>query len=358
MRADVIVIGAGQAGLSAGYHLARRGFVDARTARDGDRTFVIFDAAAGPGGAWRHRWPSLSMATVNGIFDLPDFPKPTVDPAEASRDAVPRYFAAFEDRAGLPIQRPVTVTSVTRADDDPGGDLVVATSAGPWRARAIVNATGTFNNPVLPEYPGHTLFTGRQLHSRDYLGADEFTGQRVGVVGGGISALQQLAEISGVATVHWYTRREPVFHDGDFRPEIEGRETIAKVTADVEAGRPVSSVVSYTGLLWTPYARRAAARGALDRRPMFTALEPGGVREADGSFTALDTLLWATGYRADLAHLAPLGLRNELGGIAVDGTRVRDEPRVHLIGFGPSASTVGANRAGRRAARDLVRWLG
>ncbi|GAA4741222.1 hypothetical protein [Gordonia alkaliphila] len=68
-------------------------------------------------------------------------------------------------------------------------------------------------------------------------------------------------------------------------------------------------------------------------------------------------MLWATGYRADLKHLDPLGLRNELGGIAVDGTRVRDEPRVHLIGFGPSASTVGANRAGRGAAREVARRL-
>ena len=297
------------------------------------------------------------MSTVNGIFDLPDFPKPPIDPCEPSRDAVPRYFADFEAHSELPIRRPVTVTAVRRVDDDPEGDLQVETSAGTWTARAIINATGTFNNPVLPEYPGHDRFLGRQLHSRDYVDADAFTGQQVGVVGGGISALQQLAEISRVATVHWYTRREPVFLDGDFRPEVEGRETIAKVTADVAAGRPVSSVVSYTGLLWTPYAIDAAGRGALDRRPMFTALEPGGVREADGSFTALDTVLWATGYRADLKHLEPLGLRNELGGLAVDGTRVRDEPRVHLIGFGPSASTVGANRAGRSAAREVARRL-
>jgi cation diffusion facilitator CzcD-associated flavoprotein CzcO len=195
------------------------------------------------------------------------------------------------------------------------------------------------------------------LHTRDYVDAQQFAGRRVAIVGGGISAVQLLEEISRVATTYWYTRREPVFLDRDFEPETIGRETIAKVTADAEAGRPTGSIVSYTGLGWTPYALAARERGVLERRPMFTAIEPTGVREADGSFTPVDVILWATGFRADLAHLEPLGLRNELGGIAVRGTEVVAEPRVHLIGFGPSQSTVGANRAGRDAALAIVRRL-
>src|SRR6202040_2330798 len=67
---QVAVIGAGQAGLSAAYHLHRRGL-----------QYVVLDGEDGPGGAWRHRWRSLRMATVNGIFDLPGLPKPPVDPA-------------------------------------------------------------------------------------------------------------------------------------------------------------------------------------------------------------------------------------------------------------------------------------
>jgi hypothetical protein len=90
---------------------------------------------------------------------------------------------------------------------------------------------------------------------------------------------------------------------------------------------------------------------------MFTALEPYGVREADGSFTSIDTILWATGFRAALDHLEPLHLRNELGGIALRGTEVAADPRLHLIGFGPSQSTVGANRAGRDAVAAIARRL-
>ncbi|WP_424467018.1 NAD(P)-binding domain-containing protein [Pseudoclavibacter helvolus] len=359
--ATVVVIGAGQAGLSAGFHLQRRGFASALgdpasrdAAPDAQRTFVMLDANPRAGGAWQHRWASLTMATVNGIFDLPTFARTPGSDDEPSRDAVPRYFAEFEDAHPLPILRPVRALEVSPADGEPGGDFLVHTdTAGTWRASAIINATGTWNNPLLPHIPGQETFEGRQLHTRDYVSAEEFVGQRVGIVGGGISAVQQLEEISRDATTFWYTRREPVFLEGGFTPEVEGRRTIERVTADVEAGEPASSVVSYTELGWTPYAVAARDRGALVRRPMFTSIEPEGVREADGSLTPVDAILWATGFRADLAHLDGLGLRNSRGGITMRGTQVAADPRIHLIGFGPSQSTVGANRAGRDAVRGI-----
>ncbi len=355
--ATVVVVGAGQAGLSAAYHLQRRGFVSALEHPDAEQSFVVFDASTAPGGAWQHRWESLRMATVNGIFDLPGLAKPPIDDTEPSRTAVPRYFADYERRFAFPLLRPVEVTAVERVDDDPDGLLAVTTGAGRWLTRSLINATGTWTNPTLPTYPGQETFLGRQLHTRDYQGPEEFVGHRVAVVGGGISAVQQLEEISRVAPTAWYTRREPVFLAGEFDHETIGRDTIARVTADVEAGHRTGSVVSYTGLAWTPYALAARDRGVLERRPMFTAIEPRGVREADGSFTSVDVILWATGFRAALAHLEPLHLTNAEGGIALRGTRVAADHRIHLIGFGPSQSTVGANRAGRDAVAEIVREL-
>ena len=344
--ASVVVIGAGQAGLSAAYHLKRL-----------EIDHVVFDANPAPGGAWRHRWESLSVGKLNKIFDLPGMRQPEMDPREPSREAVPRYFAEFERVHGLDVRRPVRVASVEYADENERGDLIVTTDAGSWRTRAIINATGTWNNPLLPRYPGAETFRGRQLHTRDYTRLEDFRGQRVAIVGGGISGVQLLEEISRVTDTRWYTRREPVFTDGEFTPETTGRDTIEKVTAAVEAGLPSGSIVGYTGLGWTDYTIAARDRGVLVRRPMFTAIEPDGVREADGSFTPVDVILWATGFRADIAHLDPLFLVNELGGIRMTGTEVWGEPRVHLVGFGPSQSTVGANRAGRDAARALGRYL-
>lgn len=90
---------------------------------------------------------------------------------------------------------------------------------------------------------------------------------------------------------------------------------------------------------------------------MFTWVEPGGVRFAGGSFEPVDVLLWATGFRAAVTHLAPLHLRSEHGGIQLDGTTAVADPCVQLVGYGRSASTIGANRAGRDAARGVARWL-
>ena len=295
------------------------------------------------------------MATVNGIFDLPGMPLPPVDPAEPSRDAVPRYFAAYEEAEGLQVHRPVHVTSVEAVDDDPAGELRVASTAGSWTTSALVNATGTWDEPVLPDVPGASSFSGRQLHTRDHVSAAEFAGQRVAVVGGGISAVQLLDEISRVATTLWYTRREPVFLDHEFTSGSDGVDVERRVAEDAALGRPSRSIVSYTGLIWTDYARAARRRGALERRPMFTAMGPRHVVEADGGATSVDAVLWATGFRPSIRHLDGLDLRGPLGGVPLDGTRAARDRRVHLIGYGPSQSTVGANRAGRAAAREVAR---
>ncbi|GAA1484802.1 FAD-dependent oxidoreductase [Brachybacterium fresconis] len=360
---DVVVIGAGQAGLSAAYHLRRRGL-----------EFVILDAEGGPGGAWRHRWDSLTMATVNGIRELPGMPEVDADAAAPANRAVPAYFADFEERFEIPVERPVRVTLVE--DDpaavgaaelpadpavDPSPTPLLVHSVGPdgarrapIRTRAVLSATGTWTRPFVPALPGAASFRGRQLHTVEYVRAEDFAGQRVAVVGGGISALGFLQEIAAVGETFWYTRREPVFEEGEFTEEA-GRQVIAGVIDQVRQGLPVGSVVSNTGLRWTPALREAERRGILRRRPMFERITEAGVVEADGTVTELDAILWATGFRHELRHLRTLGLRGELGGIALDGTAAEEDPRIHLLGYGPSASTIGANRAGRAAVTALLR---
>ncbi|GAB3477464.1 hypothetical protein GCM10027521_10020 [Amycolatopsis cihanbeyliensis] len=175
------------------------------------------------------------------------------------------------------------------------------------------------------------------------------------MVGGGTSAVQLLTEIATEgepAGTTWVTRRPPVFHKGPFTPE-HGRAAVAKVEKAVRAGRPPASVVSVTELTLTPEAERARAAGLLDRKPMFERITPHGVVWADGTVQRADVILWATGFRATFDHLAPLRIREPGGGIRMDGTRVVAEPRLHLVGYGPSASTIGATRAGRAAAHAV-----
>ena len=350
---DVVVIGAGQAGLSAAYHLQRRGFVPIGRASSDAETFVVLDANDRPGGAWQHRWPSLRMATVNGIHELPGFPVPPADAQSPSRDVLPPYFHAYEQEFALDVRRPVRVKAVRSADTDPNGCLLVETGAGAWAARYVINATGTWTRPFWPHYPGQHRFRGRQLHVADYVSADEFAGQRVVIVGAGVSAVQLLDEISHVADTIWMTRQEPDWAEEAF--DIPARvAAIAGVEDRVRRGLPPGSVISVTGMHWTPWPRAAQARGVLVRHPMFASIEEDGVRMPDGSFFAADVILWATGFRPALDHLAPLRLRTPDGGIRVADGRALDEPRLFLIGYGPSQSTIGANRAGRAAVRAIV----
>lgn len=349
---DVAVIGAGQAGLSSAYFLQRAGF-------EPDEGYVVLDGDRAPGGAWQHRWPTLRMETVNGIFDLPGMAFEPPSPQERASIAVPRYFADFEERFGLAVRRPVTVRAVREGPDD---RLLVESDAGTWAARAVINATGTWTRPFWPYYPGRETFRGRQLHAVGYPGPQEFAGKRVIVVGGGITAIQLLTELAQAgASTTWVTRRPPVFRDQPFTREY-GREVVAMVERRVRAGLVPQSVVSVTGLPVTGAVLEAQRHGVLDRLPMFDRITPDGVAWDGGqpdapAFLDADVILWCTGWRAALDHLAPLRLRAPGGGIVMDGTRVVSEPRLHLVGYGPSASTVGANRAGRDAVREIRELL-
>jgi cation diffusion facilitator CzcD-associated flavoprotein CzcO len=343
---EVAVIGAGQAGLSAAYHLVRLGF----TPYD---EVVVLDRNPAPGGAWQHRWDSLTMYDVHGIANLPGVPVPPSSDAERANAFVPSYFADYEKRFDLPVVRPVAVESVREIAQ--GFEL--QTSTGTYSAAALVNATGTWDRPFIPWYPGIETFKGRQLHTADYAGAAELAGQQVLVVGGGASAVQLPAENSAVATTTWVTRRPPEWRTGDdFTPEY-GRQVVARVEERVRAGLPPRSVVSVTGLHLRPQEQAAWDRGVYTRHPMFTRITPDGVEWADGRSQHVDTILWATGFRADLAHLAPLHLREPSGGIRMNGTAAVADTRIHLVGYGPSASTIGANRAGFTAARSLRNLL-
>jgi cation diffusion facilitator CzcD-associated flavoprotein CzcO len=338
---DALVIGAGQAGLSTSYHLTRRGV-----------RHVVLDADTQPGGAWQHRWDSLSMHDVHGIADLPDAAVPPSADDVRAKDYVPAYFADYERENQLPVERPVRVDRVV----DDGGLLRIEAGDRSWLTRTLVNATGTWRRPFVPHYPGIETFRGQQLHTVDYPGPDALAGRRIVVVGGGASAVQFLGELAPVASTVWVTRRPPVWREGDFTPEV-GREVVALVEELVRQGLPPSSVVSVTGLKLRPQEEEARRLGAFERRPMFSRIEPDGVRWDDDTFEPADVIIWATGFRPAVEHLAPLHLRSERGGIQLDGTTAVADPRVQLVGYGPSASTIGANRAGRVAARNVRHWL-
>jgi putative flavoprotein involved in K+ transport len=356
---DVAVVGGGQAGLATGFYLRRAGLVPGRD-------IIVLDAADRPGGAWPRTWEGLRLFSPAGYSSLPGWMMPPWDDATRGyppRDHVVDYLTRYEERYDLRVQRPHRVGSVTRADDDPGGRLLVTAGERTWAARAVVSATGTWERPFWPAYPGMRDFRGRQLHAADYRVPDELAGQHVVVVGGGNSAAQVLAEVSTVAETTWVTARPPRFLADD----VDGRVLFATARqriAALEEGRHHAGVAGLGDIVMVASVKDARERGVLEARPMFSRMDRGGVAWADGSRRDCDTVIWCTGFRPALRHLRPLGLHTRDGRVGVggpsrlhtrdgrvgvggpSGTAALDEPRLHLVGYGDWTGPASATLAG------------
>ncbi|MBT1675253.1 NAD(P)-binding domain-containing protein [Curtobacterium aurantiacum] len=359
-HARVVVIGAGQAGLSVGYHLRRLGLTPGSD-------LVLLDRAPSTGGAWQFRWEALRLGAAHRVHDLPGMRAmglefDDADRSRPARDVVGEYYRRFEQHYDLRVRRPVTVTSVSRIEDEgavSAGLCVTTRSADGAVSRihadVVVNASGTWGTPFVPWYPGRDAFRGRQVDTTEYRSATDFARQDVVVVGGGTSAIGFLLELDGVArSTHWFTRR-PMVWAGTASLDVESAvAAVDEQDRAARAGEVLPSIVSGTGVPVSRRIRAGIERGVLRDEPMFTRMDATGVVAADGTHVHADAVIWATGFRADLRHLAPLHLRTAAGGVVVEDGRSAEEPRLFLAGYGPQASTIGANRAGRRIARQVM----
>ncbi|HWH26670.1 MAG TPA: FAD-dependent oxidoreductase [Pseudolysinimonas sp.] len=353
---SVVVIGAGQAGLSVSYYLRRLGL-------DPGNDVVVLDRGPGAGGAWQHRWEGLRLGYAHRVNDLPGMDEvglsfETADRALPARDIVSDYYARYEDFFGLQVVRPATVTRVESILD---GFRIRFTGEHGERdvtTQVLVNATGTWGAPFIPWYPGRDTFAGRHIHTVDYVDADDLRGQKVVVVGGGTSAIGFLLELENVAASLTWVARRPVEFLDDQELNIEaGVSAVALQDQAARDGRALPSIVSTTGVPRSRRIQTAIERGLLEAQPMFASIEPTGVRWADGRFEEADAIIWATGFRPELRHLAPLKLREKAGGITVGQGASWRNPRIFFAGYGPTASTIGANRIGRTIARQVVATL-
>jgi cation diffusion facilitator CzcD-associated flavoprotein CzcO len=353
---SVVIIGAGQAGLSTAFYLRRFGLQPGNDV-------VLLDRGPGTGGAWQFRWEALRLGYAHRVNDLPGMDEvgvsfETADRTQPARDVVADYYRRYEEHYGFQVVRPAEVFSV----ENSGADLLVhfhgAEGDNSVSTRILVNATGTWGAPFVPWYPGLREFRGRQLHTTDYKHAEEFNGQRVVVVGGGTSAIGFLMELEHVAAkLTWVARRPISFLDEQELNVEAGTSSVSMQDEAAREGRALPSIVSTTGVPRSRRIQAAIDRGLLVARPMFSAIEPDGIRFGDGSFEPADVIVWATGFRPELRHLAPLKLREKAGGIAVgNGVSWRDG-RIFFAGYGPAASTIGANRAGRVIARQVLTSL-
>lgn len=353
---SVVIVGAGQAGLSVAYYLRRLGL-------DPGNDVVLLDRGPGAGGAWQFRWEALRLGYAHRVNDLPGMAElglsfETADRQEPAKRIVAEYYRRYEEHFGLQVVRPANVTRVEELLD--GFRIRFSDGVGEQSvtSRILVNATGTWGAPFVPWYPGLNSFEGRHLHTTEYVDAEEFRGQSVVVVGGGTSAIGFLMELERVAgELVWVTRRPVEFLEEQELDIEAGSSAVALQDEAARQGRALPSIVSTTGVPRSRRIQAAIDRGVLVATPVFSRIEPTGVRFPDGRFQRADAIIWATGFRPELRHLASLRLREKQGGVTVGQGAAYRNSRIFFAGYGPTASTIGANRAGRTIARQVVATL-
>ncbi|WP_104992369.1 ArsO family NAD(P)H-dependent flavin-containing monooxygenase [Deinococcus sp. NW-56] len=338
---DVIVVGAGQAGLAVARELSRTAL-----------SFSVLDAQDRPGAAWRHAWDSLRLFSPARWSSLPGFLMPGGEGEYPQRDEVIAYLAEYERRYGLPVERPVRVRAVTR--DSEGFRL--ETSQRTYSTRFLVSATGTWEAPFIPDIPGREQFGGTQVHSAFYRRAEDLAGQRVLIVGGGNSGAQILAEVSRVADVTWATLTPPSFLPDD----LDGRVLFGVATQRYRAQQAGAAfqAPSLGDIVMVAGVREARDRGVLRARELFTRMTGTGVVWPDGSEEAFDAVIWCTGFRPALDYLAPLGVLEPDGRVQVNGTRSVKEPHLWLVGYGnwtgfASATLIGVGRSAKATVAEI-----
>ncbi|HIT75080.1 MAG TPA: NAD(P)/FAD-dependent oxidoreductase, partial [Candidatus Avipropionibacterium avicola] len=206
------------------------------------------------------------------------------------------------------------------------------TAAGALHAQRVINATGSWGRPFVPTWAGLDRFVGRQLHTAQYRGPEEFVDQRVAVIGGGNSAAQILAEIAPVAAAtRWITRRAPRFMPAD----VDGEVLFELAGARRQAGGARACGERLGDIVVTAAVERARRERHLVAHQPFTRFDGADlVWNGPGERWRADAVLWCTGFRDDLRHLSGSGLRGAGARVPVqDGVSTID-PRFGFVGHG------------------------
>jgi putative flavoprotein involved in K+ transport len=288
-----VVIGGSQAGLAVGHHLARLG-----------RDFVILDAHARVGDAWRTRWEGLRLFTPNRFNGLPGMPLPGDPHALPTKDEVADYLEAYAERMGLPIRTSVRVDGVWPGEN--GRGFRVRSGEREFLADQVVVATGAYDRPRVPDVAGELDPAIRQLHSSKFQTTSQLAAGPVLVVGASNSG----AEIALMAA-----RDHPTILCGrdvgkmPFRPE----DRLARVfdtffwffvnriaTVDNPIGRKAQPDIREHGLPLDRVRPKDLEEAGVERiQARVTGVQDGKPMLDDGRVIDATTVVWATGFRPD-----------------------------------------------------------
>lgn len=283
-RREVIVIGGGQAGLAIGYFLAREG-----------RDFVILEAAAEPGAAWRERWDSLKLFTPVRYDSLPGLPFPGPPYHHPGRDEVVAYLTDYARHFDLPVELDSRVRRLRRTGDG----YVVELDDRSYESDQVVVATGPFQLPRVPRIAAGLDNAVLQLHSSAYRRPQDVPEGPVLVVGGGNTGFQVAAELASSHEVHLAigSRQTPLpqrILGRDLFWYLERTGLIYKTTAS-RIGQRMSGRDTLIG----SSPRALQRRHGVELHPRAVDAAGQSVSFADGEQLEPRSVIWATGFRTD-----------------------------------------------------------
>jgi putative flavoprotein involved in K+ transport len=340
---DVLVIGAGQSGLAAGYYLKQAGL-----------DFTVLDGEARVGDSWRRRWDSLRLFTPARYSALPGLKFPAAGGSFPGKDSFADYLEAYAARFQLPVRTGVRVHSVRRAD----GVFELQTSVGELRARNVIATPGANSTPFVPD-AGQSLGASiLQLHSSAYRGPSGLPDGAVVVAGAGTSGMEISLELAlNRPAGKVYLAGRPTRHIPDavfrFAGPLYWRLVNSLLTLDTKPGRKVAAGFHKQGAPLIRVSVKDVERAGVARLPRITGAKdvPADVR----------SVVWATGFRPAFDWIEGLPLDEDGWPATIRGV-VPELPGLYFVGMPfqyalTSGLVGGAGRDAEYVVEHLLRTM-
>jgi putative flavoprotein involved in K+ transport len=351
-RVKVVVIGAGQAGLSVGYHLTRHGL-----------PFVILDAHGRVGDSWRQRWDSLRLFTPARFDGLEGMPFPAAPTVFPTKDEMADYLEAYAQRFHLPVRQHSRVEGLSRV----GHRYLLTTERGTLEADHVVVAMAGYQRPKVPPFAADLDPGIVQLHSSEYRRPSQLREGPLLLVGAGNSGSEIAMELRRHGHRVWMSGRD-TGHLPFRIAGLIGRTVLQRLvlrvifhrilTTDTWLGRKVRPIITGRGGPLIRVRPKDLAIAGVERVGRVGGVEQGQPVLEDGRRLDAANVIWCTGFEPGFSWIH-LPVRDDRGVLNHRRGVVPTEPGLYFLGltflYAMSSSMVhGVGRDARHVADTIA----
>lgn len=296
---STVVIGAGQAGLAAGYFLKKI-----------NEDFIILDKGQKIGDSWRQRWDTLRLFTPSQHDGLPGFPFPTSRGTLPTKDDMADYLFNYATKFSLPVELNVEVIELHKSSD--GYEII--TSKGKLISDFVIITTGTNQIASIPEFAGQLDKNIVQIHSSEYKNPLQLPASATLVVGAGTSGVEIAIELSKSRVTLLSGKPTPQIPDFVFRYLGRPYWWFAHnvLTTNTPIGRKVRNKILTSGAPLISVSIEDVKKARVENLPRLKGTQNGLPQVEDDRIISVDSIVWATGYKPDYSWIK-IDIQNNFG---------------------------------------------